>query len=777
MNQKLPPSLAPIVPWQVQIISAFIFSTVVFIHSSIFNEHTVIKLLNNFSANFLVILFLWQGAFLVIKSIPKKYSWYNSLYAYLGLSFISGYIITLLIITAVEYSYDLLSPVDPFPKFSQLVVNIHISFLVLCIMLAVINLILYFHNYKARQQKEAELKYEQYYEQLLERVDDVIQVVDINGRVKFTSASIESMLGYTIEESKTIDPFLWIHKEDKNRIQEEFRQVFSRPGASYQTQYRVITKAGEIKHVETRVVNALGNVEVQGFIATVRDVTRRIASDEKLRTQNQSYQLLLDMSKTFLREPLQNALQSSISSLGKFARVERVYVYMLNKRKDHWDCLYEWRSDEGDKVQSLYFQSGVSVQDIKWVHDQFKQNKIINAAKIDELPPEARKCKELFVADGTKSILLLPMQTQDSIIGFIGYDTLFENKNWLEEDVTTLRICNEIVASAIIRHEAEQSTKESLSFNKGIIESTAEGILLTDLNDNIITFNSAFKKMWLLEDEMLISGKKSIVLRQAIKKIENAEEVFDIITQSDYKIYDSIHLIARLKNKRVLECISVPQVIDGKVIGRIWSNRDITDRVNSEREEIEKGVAQAQFESLKNQVNPHFLFNSLNVLSSLVHIDADLSEKFIDQLARSYRYLLEQKDKELVPLKTEIEFVQSFSFLLKIRFEEKLKINIKLPAEAMNDLIAPLTLQLLIENAVKHNTISMEEPLIIDLFMDSDNYLVVKNNLQIRVQRMPSTGVGLKNIINRYKLLTTFAPEFQVLNDTYIARIPLIKNS
>jgi LytS/YehU family sensor histidine kinase len=276
---------------------------------------------------------------------------------------------------------------------------------------------------------------------------------------------------------------------------------------------------------------------------------------------------------------------------------------------------------------------------------------------------------------------------------------------------------------------------------------------------------------------MLVSGKKSIVLGQAIKNIENAEEVIELIEESGRKMYDSVHLIARFKNKRVIECISVPQIIDGKVVGRIWSNRDITERVNSEREEIEKGVAQAQFESLKNQVNPHFLFNSLNVLSSLVHIDPDLSEKFIDQLARSYRYLLEQKDKELVPLKTEIEFVNSFSFLLKIRFEEKLKINIKLPAEAMNDLIAPLTLQLLIENAVKHNTISIEEPLIIDLFMDSDNYLVVKNNLQARVQRMPSTGVGLKNIINRYKLLTTAIPEFQILNDRYIARIPLIKTS
>lgn len=321
-------------------------------------------------------------------------------------------------------------------------------------------------------------------------------------------------------------------------------------------------------------------------------------------------------------------------------------------------------------------------------------------------------------------------------------------------------------------------TKETLlTINEGIIESIAEGILVTDLHDNIIVCNSAFKKMWMLDDEALKEKKSSIALAHAIRNVENADEILEIVARSNRTINERVSLIAHLKNQRVLEGISMPQIVDGKVTGRIWSNRDITERINAEQEEIKKGVAQAQFESLKNQVNPHFLFNSLNVLSSLVRIDADLSEKFIDQLAKSYRYLLEQKDKELVPLKTEIEFVHAFSFLLKIRFEEKLRININLPAEVMNDFIAPLTLQLLIENAVKHNTISAEAPLIIDIFTDANNYLIVKNNIQIRIQQIPSTGVGLKNITSRYHLLTTRAPEFRVLNDTYQARIPLIKSS
>jgi two-component system, LytTR family, sensor kinase len=777
MNRKTDPYLSSIVPWKVQVFSALLFGTVVFIHTSIFTDHTAYKLLNNFSANFIFIMIIWQGAFLVFKVIPKRYSWENTLYRYFGLALLLGYAISILILAGIEYSYSVLSPIDPLPSLNEFVANVHIAFLILSIMLTAINLILYFRNFKAKQLKEIELRYAQYYEQLLEKVDDVIQVVNVKGQVTFTSPSIEALSGYTVEESKQIDPFLWIHPDDKDRVEKDFSRLPSRLHAPFQTQYRLITKTGDVKHVETRVVNALGNLEVQGFIATVRDVTSRVISDQKLMAQNQSYQLLLDLSKVFLSEPLPNALKLSLNELGQFAKVDRVYAFVLSKKKDHWNCLFEWLSDEADKIPSLFYQQGVSLKDSYWMYQEFLNNRIIKITNMDELPLEAWRNRELFEQDSTKSVLLLPMQSQGEIIGFIGYDTLFQNRKWSDEDTTTLRICNEIIASAIIRHEAEQATKESLSFNKGIIESTTEGILLTDLDDNIVTYNSAFKQMWRLNDDMLASRKKSIVLGQAIRSIENAEEVWDIIEQSNHKIHDSIHLIARFKNKRVLECISVPQTIDGKVVGRIWSNRDITERVKSEREEIEKGVAQAQFESLKNQVNPHFLFNSLNVLSSLVHIDPDLSEKFIDQLARSYRYLLEQKDKELVPLKTEIEFANSFSFLLKIRFEDKLKINIKLPAEAMNDLIAPLTLQLLIENAVKHNTISIDEPLVIDLFMDANNYLVVKNNLQIRVQRMPSTGVGLKNIINRYKLLTTAAPEFQISNDTYIARIPLIKNS
>ena len=191
-------------------------------------------------------------------------------------------------------------------------------------------------------------------------------------------------------------------------------------------------------------------------------------------------------------------------------------------------------------------------------------------------------------------------------------------------------------------------------------------------------------------------------------------------------------------------------------------------------ERLEKENVQAQFAALKSQVNPHFLFNSLSILSSLVHADAELSEKFIDQLSRAYRYILEQKDNERVLLKTELEFIQAYRFLLNIRFENKFDVVINVPeADQTRYSIAPLTLQLLVENAVKHNRMSAKEPLKVNIHLDGD-CLVVQNNLQPRPQSENSTGVGLQNIITRYALLTNRPVWVGESEGSFIVKIPLL---
>ncbi|GAA4304009.1 sensor histidine kinase [Nibribacter koreensis] len=193
-------------------------------------------------------------------------------------------------------------------------------------------------------------------------------------------------------------------------------------------------------------------------------------------------------------------------------------------------------------------------------------------------------------------------------------------------------------------------------------------------------------------------------------------------------------------------------------------------------EKLKKETIKVQFESLKQQVNPHFLFNSLNALSSLIYKDQDLAAKFVEQLSKVYRYVLENKDKELVQLHVELDFIYSYLFLLKIRFRENLRVNIQVPDELLNHMVAPLTMQLLMENAIKHNIVSRDEPLFIDVFVEGD-YIIIKNNLQLRESREESTGVGLKNIINRYKFITDKKVGVEVTDANFIAKLPLLTNA
>lgn len=191
-------------------------------------------------------------------------------------------------------------------------------------------------------------------------------------------------------------------------------------------------------------------------------------------------------------------------------------------------------------------------------------------------------------------------------------------------------------------------------------------------------------------------------------------------------------------------------------------------------ETLEKQQLINEIALLRSQVNPHFLFNSLSILSSLVHKNPDLSEQFIDQLSRSYRYILEQKEQTLVTLRTELEFIRSYAFLLKIRFENKFDLNVQLD-EALFDRykIAPLTLQLLVENAVKHNRMSVREPLIVAVYVE-DDFLIVKNPFRPRPQDRFSTGTGLANIQQRYALLTERSVWAGERADEFVVKLPLI---
>jgi sensor histidine kinase YesM len=181
-----------------------------------------------------------------------------------------------------------------------------------------------------------------------------------------------------------------------------------------------------------------------------------------------------------------------------------------------------------------------------------------------------------------------------------------------------------------------------------------------------------------------------------------------------------------------------------------------------------------KYESLRNQINPHFLFNSLNVLSDLVYDDQAMAVKFIRQLSDLFRYVLDSRDKELVPLKDELEFIDSFTFLLKTRFEDKLKIEIDVQANP-DDYIIPMTLQLLIENAVKHNEVSEAFPLLISVKKVND-CLEVENNLQPKKVGDDSKKTGLKNITQQFAFFSEKPIKIITSDERYLVRVPILKS-
>ncbi len=193
-------------------------------------------------------------------------------------------------------------------------------------------------------------------------------------------------------------------------------------------------------------------------------------------------------------------------------------------------------------------------------------------------------------------------------------------------------------------------------------------------------------------------------------------------------------------------------------------------------EALKRAHLSSQYESLKNQVNPHFLFNSLNVLTALVHKDADLSEKFIRQLANVYRYVLEVNDQELVSLEKEKEALLAYIFLLKIRFGDNIIVELDIE-DTENQLIPPLALQMLVENAVKHNIVSKEQPLRIKLVLQANDQIFITNNLQKKEQQANHLGIGLENIKKRYQKFIDKEVIIKESEKSFEVLLPIIKLS
>jgi sensor histidine kinase YesM len=184
----------------------------------------------------------------------------------------------------------------------------------------------------------------------------------------------------------------------------------------------------------------------------------------------------------------------------------------------------------------------------------------------------------------------------------------------------------------------------------------------------------------------------------------------------------------------------------------------------------------AKFDALKNQLDPHFLFNSLNVLSALIDENPEKAQDFTIGLSQVYRYVLDQKHKDLVHLSEEIKFADTYLDLLKMRFENSIEVKIDKRISEIDAKVIPLSLQLLLENAIKHNTISEKLPLYIDIYIEN-SFLIIKNNYQPKIgtSAQKRNGIGLDNIKSRYKLFTDIKCQIQKTDNMFLVKLPLLQ--
>lgn len=193
--------------------------------------------------------------------------------------------------------------------------------------------------------------------------------------------------------------------------------------------------------------------------------------------------------------------------------------------------------------------------------------------------------------------------------------------------------------------------------------------------------------------------------------------------------------------------------------------------IKSER--IEKEKLNAELKALKYQLNPHFLFNNLNILSQLVNEDPKLAEKFINRLSKVYRILIEKKNEHVVPIEEELKFLDAYFFLINVRFKDS--IRVELDKDNFSQFhVVPLVLQMLVENAIKHNEFSHDDPLFIHIYRETD-YLVTENNAKPKKAIGISSGIGLRNIIERYRLVHELPVQVMESQSKFIVKVPIVK--
>ncbi|NDP20953.1 MAG: PAS domain S-box protein [Paludibacter sp.] len=587
-----------------------------------------------------------------------------------------------------------------------------------------------------------------------EQTPGAIFILDKNFRFEYVNPGFEKLSGYIKEEliNKTVAELFYDEEVHKSR--EKLVECMLK-GEKWDGELLTHNKNGN--HYWANTVASPykdENNNIKGYIIVQHDITDRKKMETALRESEQKYRELAEMLpqtvyemdlegyQTYLNRAGIEAFRYNSSPIGRYAfdfiapeDHARMRENMLRSIKDQDFTAgneYTGVRDDGSRFPIIIYGSPIS-----------EKGEIVGTRGII-IDISERKAMENAILESEKKYRTVIDNASDGIVITQEGKLMFLNKSMYEmmqyEE-------SEILGTSYYDMVVPEDHQIMVEFHKRRMAGE--------------NFTSLYRSRFIRKDGKIIN----VELNARTSDYNGSPAAFIIIRDiSDRVKIENELQIAKTKLEK----------LNNQLEKRVKESSESLTEARTQLINLQKENLQSQFDVLKQQVNPHFLFNSLNVLTSLIKLEPDLAEKFSEQLSKVYRYVLENKDNELVDLQTELNFLDAYIFLLNIRFVNKLKVNINIPEARRNDQIIPLAMQLLIENAIKHNTMSKSEPLHINIFIDENNMLNIVNNLQERPSQLASTGVGLKNILNRYQLLGITEPVFRKTTSEFIAQVPLV---
>ena len=602
--------------------------------------------------------------------------------------------------------------------------------------------------------QEALEKSERKFRELSDLLSQTIFELDLNGNVTYLNKAGRIAFGLS-ENDINFPAISGIVPEDHEKLLDNIKKAIVEKGRDGGMEYTALRRDGTTFPIVIYSSPMTENNKQFGIRGLIIDISERKAMEEALRQSERKFRELADLLPqtvyeldvhgygTYLNKSGQIAMGFTADDI-RFhaldgvipedrARMQENMRKTFQEKRLGFSDEYTALRKDGSTFPAIFYAASM-IENGEFIGTR---GLIIDISERKAMEEALRKSEEhyrhviqslqegLFVLQDDKFVFV-----NDAIVNILGYsvDEMTGKPFWMvipperEEQITQHN------------NALKEGTKGSLSYEFSLLHKDGQTRIPVILSTNLTDFDGS---------PAIVGTAKDIT-----ERIKAEEEI-----KAAHKRLEEIN--------RDLE-----QTIRERT-------KELT-KANTQLLKLQKENLQSQFDVLKQQVNPHFLFNSLNVLTSLIRLEPELAEKFTEHLAKVYRYVLENKDNELVNLSTEISFLEAYIFLIKIRFMDKVVVNIRIPEEMKSERIIPLAMQLLIENAIKHNSMSKKSPLVIDIFIDDTNHLIVVNNLQEREAHMTSTGVGLKNIQNRYRLLNNTIPVFEKTKTHFIARIPLV---